>query len=58
VLYTALDAHVRHYDITVLKDAVIALDHDLEAAALRMMERNMAARIVSSRRWAGEPANV
>ena len=26
ILYTALDAHVRHYDIAVLRDAVIALE--------------------------------
>jgi nicotinamidase-related amidase len=58
VLYTALDAHVRHYDITVLDDAVIALDDELGAAALRMMERNMGARLLSTRQWAGEPANV
>ena len=46
VLYTALDAHVRHYDITVLHDAVIALDRDLGEAALRMMKLNMGARIL------------
>jgi nicotinamidase-related amidase len=54
VLYTALDAHVRHYDITVLHDAVIALDRDLGEAALRMMKLNMGARILTSVQWADE----
>lgn len=45
VLYTALDAHVRHYAITVLADAVLTIDDELGQAALRMMELNMGARI-------------
>jgi nicotinamidase-related amidase len=52
VLYTALDAHVRHYDITVLRDAVAAIDRDLADAALRMMERNMGARVLATDEWA------
>ena len=46
ILYTALDAHVRHYSITVLEDGVIPLDQELGRAALRMMERNMGARVI------------
>jgi nicotinamidase-related amidase len=48
VLYSALDAYVRHYEICVPSDAVAAIDPDLGAAALRMMERNMRAEIVEA----------
>lgn len=58
VLYTALDAHVRHYGITVLDDAVLSLDDDLGAAALRMMHENMGAQILSTIEWDGVPAKV
>ena len=54
ILYTALDAHVRHYAITVLRDAVIALDRELGEAALRMMSRNMSARVLTTRQWHNE----
>jgi nicotinamidase-related amidase len=54
VLYTALDAHVRHYAITVLEDAVVGLERDLADAALRMMKRNMGARVLTTRQWHGE----
>ena len=54
ILYTALDAHVRHYAITVLRDAVIALDRELGEAALRMMRRNMRARVLTTRQWHNE----
>ncbi|NGN68971.1 cysteine hydrolase [Streptomyces sp. A7024] len=43
VLYSALDAHIRHLDVTVAKDAVAHIHADLAEAALRMMERNMGA---------------
>ncbi|MGW6486766.1 isochorismatase family cysteine hydrolase [Streptomyces sp. NPDC055056] len=45
VLYSALDAHIRHLDVTVPRDAVAHIHADLASAALRMMERNMGARI-------------
>jgi nicotinamidase-related amidase len=45
VLYSALDAHIRHLKVTVPSDAVAHIHQDLAAAALRMMERNMGARI-------------
>ena len=54
ILYTALDAHVRQYAITVLRDAVIALDQELGKAALRMMSRNMNARVITTRQWHNE----
>jgi nicotinamidase-related amidase len=50
VLYSALDAYVRHYEICVPRDAVAAIDPDLGAAALRMMERNMRAEVVDAAR--------
>ncbi|MBC9713989.1 cysteine hydrolase [Streptomyces sp. TRM66268-LWL] len=43
VLYSALDAHIRHLDVTVALDAVAHIQADLAQAALRMMERNMGA---------------
>ncbi|MFF5029965.1 cysteine hydrolase family protein [Streptomyces collinus] len=49
VLYSALDAHIRHFDVVVLEDAVAHIHEDLAKAALRMMERNMGARICGSR---------
>jgi nicotinamidase-related amidase len=45
VLYSALDAHIRHLDLAVPEDAVAHIHKDLADAALRMMERNMAAEI-------------
>jgi nicotinamidase-related amidase len=41
ILYTALDAYIRHFDIRVPRDAVAHIDPELGDAALRMMERNM-----------------
>ncbi|MFC9636699.1 cysteine hydrolase family protein [Streptomyces mirabilis] len=48
VLYSALDAHIRHLHVTVPRDAVASIHPHLEAAALEMMERNMDARIVQA----------
>ncbi|MFE9452797.1 cysteine hydrolase family protein [Streptomyces sp. NPDC006739] len=48
VLYSALDAHIRHFDVIVPKDAVAPIHEDLARAALRMMERNMGARVCTS----------
>lgn len=48
VLYSALDAHIRHLDVTIPRDAVAHIHRDLADAALRMMERNMGARVCSS----------
>ena len=45
---------MRHYTITVLRDAVIALDRELGEAALRMMSHNMSARILTTRQWHNE----
>jgi nicotinamidase-related amidase len=46
VLYSALDAHIRHLEVTVPRDAVASIHPHLAEAALEMMERNMGARIV------------
>ncbi|MER5728339.1 isochorismatase family cysteine hydrolase [Streptomyces sp. NPDC002138] len=43
VLYSALDAHIRHYDVTIASDAVAHIDEGLAEAALEMMRRNMSA---------------
>ncbi|MFF4190081.1 cysteine hydrolase family protein [Nonomuraea sp. NPDC001831] len=48
VLYSALDAYVRHYELTVPPDCVAAIHDDLGQAALNMMERNMSARLTPS----------
>ncbi|MFJ8074324.1 isochorismatase family cysteine hydrolase [Streptomyces sp. NPDC096176] len=47
VLYSALDAHIRHLDVSVPRDAVAHIHEDLADAALRMMRRNMGAEIVT-----------
>ena len=45
ILYSALDAYVRHFAVAVPSDAVAGIHPDLADAALRMMERNMRADI-------------
>jgi nicotinamidase-related amidase len=46
ILYTALDAYVRHFSVVVPPDAVAHIDDDLGQAALKMMESNMNAELV------------
>jgi nicotinamidase-related amidase len=41
ILYSALDAYLRGYDIVVPPDAVAHINKTLAEAALEMMERNM-----------------
>ncbi|QGV76964.1 cysteine hydrolase family protein [Streptomyces ficellus] len=48
VLYSALDAHIRHIDVTVPTDAVAHIHEPLARAALEMMRRNMGARTVEA----------
>ena len=48
ILYSALDAYVRHYSVCVPSDAVAPIDPDLGDAALRMMQRNMRAEVVTT----------
>lgn len=47
ILYTAMDAHVRGYEITVPIDAVISQDAHLGAAALEMIATNMGGRLTT-----------
>jgi nicotinamidase-related amidase len=48
ILYSALDAYVRHLRVTVPTDGVAHIHEDLAQAALKMMERNMRAELVSA----------
>ena len=48
VLYSALDAHIRHLEVCVPADAVAHIDPDLAGAALRMMELNMGADVCAA----------
>jgi nicotinamidase-related amidase len=48
VLYSALGAYIRHYEVTVPRDAVAHIHSDLADAALQMMELNMRADIVDA----------
>jgi nicotinamidase-related amidase len=43
ILYSALDAYIRHFEVRVPPDAVAHIHEDLADAALQMMERNMSA---------------
>ena len=43
VLYSALDAYIRHFKVRVPPDAVACIHEKLAEAALQMMERNMSA---------------
>jgi nicotinamidase-related amidase len=45
ILYSALDAYVRHYEVVIPSDAVAHIFPDLAEAALTMMERNMRAEV-------------
>jgi nicotinamidase-related amidase len=45
ILYSALDAYVRHFDVTVPPDGVACIHENLADAALKMMERNMRAEL-------------
>jgi len=46
ILYSVVDAYVRHFEVVVATDAVAAIYDDLGEAALRMMERNLGADLV------------
>jgi nicotinamidase-related amidase len=48
ILYSALDAHLRHFPVVIPTDAVAHIDADLGAAALRMMEQNMSAELTTA----------
>jgi len=46
ILYSALDAYLRHFALTVPRDGVAHIHSDLADAALKMMEVNMRADVV------------
>jgi nicotinamidase-related amidase len=48
ILYSALDAHIRQFDVTIARDACAHIHEGLADAALEMMERNMGARVVDA----------
>jgi nicotinamidase-related amidase len=48
ILYTALDAYVRHFPVVIPTDAVAHIDPDLGAAACKMMEQNMSAELTTA----------
>jgi len=48
ILYSALDAYIRHLDVVVPRDAVAHIFEDLAEASLTMMERNMHAEVCDS----------
>lgn len=43
ILYSALDAYIRHFEVSIPRDGVAHIHEDLAEAALRMMELNMRA---------------
>jgi nicotinamidase-related amidase len=45
ILYSALDAYVRHFEVVVPRDCVAHIHESLADAALEMMRRNMGAEI-------------
>jgi nicotinamidase-related amidase len=47
ILYSALDAYVRHFEVAVPRDGVAHIHENLAEAAVGMMERNMEAEITS-----------
>ena len=48
VLYSALDAYVRHVEVAIPTDTVAHIHEDLAEAAMRMMELNMGADVTAS----------
>jgi nicotinamidase-related amidase len=48
VLYSALDAYVRHFEVIVPSDAVAHIDAELGRTALRMMKDNMRALVIEA----------
>ena len=46
ILYSALDAYIRHFNVAVVPQAVAHISDRLAEAALAMMERNMGAELV------------
>jgi nicotinamidase-related amidase len=49
ILYSALDAYIRHFKVRVPRDAVAHIHEDLAESALKMMELNMRADVSPAR---------
>jgi nicotinamidase-related amidase len=47
ILYSALDAYVRHFEVSLPRDGVAHIHENLAEAAMEMMARNMSAEITS-----------
>ncbi len=47
ILYSALDAYVRHFEVVVPTHAVAHIDEGLALAAIRMMETNLHAQLAA-----------
>jgi nicotinamidase-related amidase len=47
ILYSSLDAYVRHFELVIPRDCVAHIQEDLARAALRMIETNMRGQVVS-----------
>jgi nicotinamidase-related amidase len=47
ILYSALDAYVRHLEVSIPRDGVAHIHENLADAALEMMARNMGAELTS-----------
>ncbi|ORV42795.1 isochorismatase [Mycolicibacter engbaekii] len=54
ILYTALDAYVRHLPVVIPVDAIAHIDAELGAAACEMMRRNMGVEESSTAELIGE----
>jgi nicotinamidase-related amidase len=48
ILYSALDAYIRHFELTVVRDCVAHIDPGLGQAALQMMQTNMRATVADA----------
>ncbi len=48
ILYSALDAYVRHFEVVVPRTAVAHIHQELAEASFRMMEENMRADVADS----------
>ena len=48
ILYSALDAYIRHFEVHVPPDAVAHIHEDLAQAALKMMRLNMRADLTAA----------
>ena len=46
ILYSALDAYIRHFEVTIPRDAVAHIHEHLAEAAFEMMETNMDVEVV------------